>query len=203
MKTFKVILASIAIAIAAIPAQAGGLFKFGPKVGLTVNEFHFNSSTFDSSNKTGWTAGLMTEFKVPVIGIGADLSAMYVRRNSEFLIQNNINKDNRDYIEIPLNLRYNFSFPVVSKVVVPYLAVGPSVSVLTSKKDIIDGYRNKSVDWALNFGVGVQLVSHLDISARYGLGLTKALSYTGVATGQGAGIQGKNRYWTVSLAYLF
>lgn len=190
----------LAILMGASAAQAGGLFKFGPKVGMTVNSLHFNDKLFDSSNKAGWTAGLMTEFRVPVIGVGADLSLMYVRRNSQFMVQNEIGKDNRDYIEIPLNLRYNFSIPVVSNVLSPYLAVGPSVSVLTSRKSYED-FKNKSVDWALNFGIGVQLLNHIDVNARYGLGLTKAMKE--ITDGGEAGIQGKNRYWTVSVAYLF
>ncbi|MDE6067317.1 MAG: porin family protein [Duncaniella sp.] len=202
MKQIKLILALFAILMGASAAQAGGLFKFGPKVGLTVNEMHFNNKLLDSDNKAGWTAGLMTEFRVPVIGIGADLSAMYVRRNTRFLDQNGISdKNNRDYIEIPLNLRYNFGLPVVGKFLTPYLAVGPSVSVLTSRKSFED-FRNKSVDWALNFGIGVQLINHIDVSARYGLGLTKAVNAFTDMDGK-AGIQGKNRYWTVSVAYLF
>jgi len=202
MKHIKIALAMLAILMGASAAQAGGLFKFGPKVGMTVNSLHFNNDLFDSSNKAGWTAGLMTEFRVPVVGIGADLSLMYVRRNSQFMVQNEItDRNNRDYIEIPLNLRYNFSLPVVNKVLVPYLAVGPSVSVLTSKKSYED-FKNKSVDWALNFGIGVQLINHIDINARYGLGLTKAIN-TFSDNNQNAGIEGKNRYWTVSVAYLF
>lgn len=202
MKHIKIALAMLAILMGASAAQAGGLFKFGPKVGMTVNSLHFNNELFDSSNKAGWTAGLMTEFRIPVVGIGADLSLMYVRRNSQFMVQNEItDRNNRDYIEIPLNLRYNFSLPVVNKVLVPYLAVGPSVSVLTSKKSYED-FKNKSVDWALNFGIGVQLINHIDINARYGLGLTKAIN-TFSDNNQNAGIEGKNRYWTVSVAYLF
>ena len=201
MKHIRIAIAMLAIMLGASAAQAGGLFKFGPKVGLTVNALLFNNYLFDSSNQTGWTAVLMTEFKVPVIGIGADLSLMYVRRNSEYMYQNNLSKDNRDYIEIPLNLRYNFSLPVVSKVLVPYIGVGPSVSVLTSGKTY-ENFRNKSVDWALNFGIGVQLLSRLDVNARYGLGLTKAVNTVSSSTSE-AGIEGKNRYWTVSVAYLF
>lgn len=200
MKLLKVLLLSlIMIAGAAVPAQAQ--FKFGPKVGLTVNDLHFNKSVVDADNQTGWTAGLMTEFTVPVIGLGFDLSAMYVRRNAQFLQEQNLTKDNRDYIEIPLNLKYKFSLPVVSKILVPYLGVGPSVSFLTSRKSVENAYRNKSVDWALNFGFGVQLFSHLDVNARYGLGLTKAIN--SFSDNGNAGIEGKNRYWTISLAYLF
>lgn len=204
MKRIKLIFALFAILMGtSTAANAGGLFKFGPKVGMTVNQLHFSKDVLDSNNKTGWTAGLMTEFRVPVIGIGADLSVMYVRRNSRFLRENNIpEKNNRDYIEIPLNLRYNFGLPVVGKFLTPYLAVGPSVSVLTSKKALED-LRNKSVDWAVNFGVGVQFINHIDVSARYGLGLTKAVKEFTNIGGQAAGIEGKNRYWTISVAYLF
>ena len=198
MKSLKLLVAAVAIAASAFTASAGDIFKFGPKVGMTVNSMHFNSDLLDGKNRAGWTAGVMTEFKVPVIGIGADLSLMYVRRNARFMAEHEIASNNRDYIEIPLNLRYNFSFPVVSRVAVPYLAVGPSMSVLTSRKSF-DDFKNKSVDWALNFGIGCQLLSHLDVSARYGLGLTKAVR----GLDADSQISGKNRYWTVSVAYLF
>ncbi len=208
MKAIKtLILVAVMAVFGSVSAQAGGMFKFGPRVGLTVNEMHFDKSAFDAKNRTGWTAGLMTEFRVPVIGIGFDLSAMYVRRNSSFMAQNNLTKNDRDYIEIPLNLRYNLSLPAINNIVTPYLAVGPSVSFLTSKKAIDEAYKNKEVDWALNFGIGVQLVKHLDVSARYGLGLTntmKTINKLGGDLPVGAtAIKGKNRYWTISAAWLF
>ncbi len=201
MKAIKVIFMALILIVGASSMPAQAQFKFGPKVGLTVNSMHFDKSVIDAANQTGWTAGVMTEFTVPVIGLGFDLSAMYVRRNTKFLTENNLTKDNRDYIEIPLNLKYKFSLPVVSKLLVPYLAVGPSVSFLTSRQHIENAYKNKSVDWAVNFGFGVQLFSHLDVNARYGLGLTKAVNMFNSA--EAAGIEGKNRYWTISLAYLF
>ncbi|MCM1075731.1 MAG: porin family protein [Bacteroides sp.] len=201
MKSIKALLLTLVMVIGASTIPANAQFKFGPKVGITVNDMHFNKSVVDADNQTGWTAGLMGEFTVPVIGISADLSAMYVRRNTKFLVENGLTKDNRDYIEIPLNIKYKFSLPIVSRLLVPYLGVGPSVSFLTSRRSIENAYKNKSVDWALNFGFGVQVLSHLDINARYGLGLTKAIS-TFSDTNKG-GIEGKNRYWTISLAYLF
>ena len=194
MKSFKLLVAAVALSVSALTANAGDIFKIGPKVGMTVNSMHLNNELIDANNRTGWTAGVMTAFKVPVIGIGADLSMMYVRRNTRFMSSTDNISNNRDYIEIPLNLRYNFPVPVVN----PYLAVGPSMSVLTSKKSF-DDFKNKSVDWAINFGFGCQLLSHLDVSARYGLGITKAIR----GLDANSQISGKNRYWTVSVAYLF
>ena len=97
----------LAFIVSATTFTADAQFRFGPKVGLTVNDMHFNKSVLDSDNQTGWTAGVMGEFTIPVIGISADLSAMYVRRNAKFLAEQEISKDNRSYIELPLNFRYN------------------------------------------------------------------------------------------------
>lgn len=202
MKSIKAIMLVLAVIVSAATFTADAQFRFGPKVGLTVNDMHFNKSVIDADNQTGWTAGVMGEFTVPVIGISADLSAMYVRRNTKFLAEQKIPKDNRDYIELPLNIRYNFSIPVVNRVVLPYIGVGPSVSFLTSRKNIKDAYSNKSVDWALNFGFGLRFLNHIDLNARYGLGLTKAVHAVS-SDAEAAGIEGKNRYWTITAAYLF
>ncbi len=201
MKSVKVLLLMVVMILGASAMPAQAQFKYGPRVGLTINDLHFNKDVVNADNQTGWTAGLMGEFTVPVIGIGGDISAMYVRRNSKFMEENNISKDNRDYIEIPLNLKYKLALPVISKLAVPYSGVGPSVSFLTSRRNVEQAYKNKSVDWAVNFGFGVQLLSHLDINARYGLGLTKAI--TTFSDANKAGIEGKNRYWTITVGYLF
>ena len=78
---------------------------------------------------------------------------------------------------------------------------GPSFAFLCSKKAITDAYKNKSVDIAWNFGLGVQLFSHLQIGASYGLGMTNVVEK--VSSYQGTEIDGKNNYWTVTAAWLF
>lgn len=199
MKTIKVLIVMAIVAIASVPAQAQ--FKFGPKVGLTVNELHFNSSTFNSDNRAGFTAGAMLEFTMPVAGWGFDASVMYVRRNTQWLENNNVTKDNRDYIDIPINLKWKINIPLINNIVRPYLATGPSFSFLTSRKSMAGAYNNRKFDTAWNFGFGLELFKHVQVGASYGLGMTKALKTVG-ATGS-AGVSGRNRYWTVTAAYLF
>ena len=65
--------------------QIRSQFRIGPRVGVAVNDLHFNKSVFDGDNRAGFTAGVMTEFTVPVIGLGFDLSAMYVRRSAKWM----------------------------------------------------------------------------------------------------------------------
>ena len=172
MKSIKTLLLALAIVIA-IPASAQ--FRWGVRLGTEVNSMRLDKSVFNNENRAGFTGGLMCEFTVPIIGVGFDLSAMYVHRVSNSTVTTSNADDaalvessrfkNRDYIEIPLNLKYKLSLPVVSKILVPYVTTGPSFSVLTSKRAITEAYKNKALDVAWNFGLGLQFFNHLQVSA--------------------------------------
>lgn len=166
---------------------------------------------FSSDNRAGFTGGLTLEVMLPVANLGFDISAMYVHRSSDVLDMEDrdettgayaVEKNNRDYIEIPLNLKYKIGLPIVGRIVTPYVFTGPSFAFLTSKKAINDAMRNKTFDVAWNFGVGLQLINKIQIGASYGLGMTKAVKAFDSDV-DGANIDGKNRYWTVTAAYFF
>lgn len=203
MKALKVIFMAVVMVLGASSAMtANAQFHFGVKAGVNINSLHLNKSALDSDNQAGFTGGLMAEFTVPIIGVGADLSAMYVRRTAKFAKENNIPTDKRDYIEIPLNIKWKIGVPVISKFVTPFITTGPSVSFLTSRK-FKETYENKTCDWAWNAGVGLEIMSKVQIHASYGIGLTKAVKMLNVVDTESAGINGKNRYWTVTAAYIF
>lgn len=199
----KLFISFLVVAAAVIgssfPAQAQ--LRFGLKAGVAVNSLHFSSSTFDAENRAGFTGGAMLEFTLPATGLGLDLSAMYVRRNSQWLDENGLTRDNRDYIDIPLNLKWKISIPVINNIIRPYLTTGPDFAILTSRRSVEDAYRNRKFDTSWNFGFGAELFRHLQVGASYGIGITKALKTIG-ATGT-SGINGHNRYWTVTAAWLF
>ena len=195
------------ILVAAVPAQAR--FRIGPRLGTEVNSMRFDKSLFDNENRAGFTGGLQAEFMIPMVGFGFDASVMYVHRvNNATIDTNGTNgtattpqiKD-KDYIEIPVNLKYKIGLPVIGKIITPYVFTGPSFAFLTSRKAINEAWKNKSTSVAWNFGFGVQLLGHLQVGASYGLGMTKAFEKIGAV--DGVDIQGKNRYWTVTAAYLF
>lgn len=201
---FAVVMVAVAAIVAAVPSQAQ--FKFGLKAGAAINSLKFSNSdelksSFSKDNRAGFVGGAMIEFTVPVIGLGFDLSALYVHRETKS-VDEDFDNIKRDYIDIPINLKYKLSIPVINKVVKPFITTGPSFAFLTSKKAIEDAYKNKSVDIAWNFGFGLELLSHVQVAASYGLGLTNTLKAVGV-TDNSEKINGKNRYWTVTAAYLF
>lgn len=191
---------------AALPAQAQ--LKFGPKIGMTVNSLHFNESVFDSDNRSGFTGGVMLQFIAPVVNLGFDASVMYVRRNLDATIEENGASDrivsHRDYIEIPINLKYMIGLPAIGKIVSPFVTTGPSFAFLTSGTGINEAFKNKTFDVAWNFGFGLEIVQKVQVAASYGLGLSNSVvdRLSGGALNN-IDIDGKTRCWTITAAYLF
>ncbi|MEG0011369.1 MAG: porin family protein [Muribaculaceae bacterium] len=203
MKEFKrlMIVACLAI-MAVLPATAQ--FSFGPKVGIAVNDLKFNQEIINKDNRAGFTGGLTAELMIPVLNLGFDISAMYVHRSATISIKDFGDKSvaNRDYIELPINLKWKIGLPLIGKIITPYIFTGPSFSFLVSKKSMNEFFENKSCDIAWNFGAGIQLFKKVQIGASYGLGMTNTLKFIG-KDDHGYKIEGKNSYWTITTAYLF
>ncbi|MDE7413818.1 MAG: PorT family protein [Muribaculaceae bacterium] len=218
MKKLKFTLVMALVAIFGC-SQANAFLRFGVKAGLNVDKVHFSKSnwneTFNDDNRCGWTAGVTTEFTVPVIGIGMDLSLMYARMNSEspFIDGDGVvtsNKSAKNFLEIPLNLKYKLSLPAINRIVIPYIFTGPDLALkLGGKKD---GYlQTKTAQWGWNLGLGVELIKHLQIGAGYTFGINNIVKFADkTIPGFPAGLPSptddvkiKNNYWTVTAAWMF
>ena len=203
MKKTIFFLALVATLFLAIPANAQ--FKFGPKVGVNISSLSLGgdpADNFKSSNITSFTGGLMAEFMVPVIGVGVDASVMYSRKGSDLknLVDNSTEKQHTDYVEIPINLKYKFSLPVVGSVMAPFIYAGPSFAFRVGD-NFAEQYKAKSFETAINVGVGVELFNHLQIAGQYGWGLGKTMEVESDVFK--SALNGKSRAWTVTAAYLF
>ena len=211
MKKIKAALVSAIMLCAALvagvqSASAGGPFRFGVKAGVNVNEMKFNESAFDASNRSGFTGGVTLQFVAPILNIGVDASVMYTHRQNRIYFTEDGETEgitsNSDYIEIPVNFRWNISVPLISKVVTPYLFTGPDFSFLMSNKNVKNAWNNRTFDLGWNFGLGLRFVDHLEIGASYGLGITNSASADNALYGKNLA-DGKNRFWTITAAWLF
>lgn len=209
MKSLKRIFVAVALFVG-LTMPAAAQFSIGPKVGLTVNDMKLDKDVFDTKNRTGFTAGVMCEFTLPILNLGFDASVMYVKRTADVVGKPTIDggvvtsqeyEIGGDYIEIPINLKWKIGLPVVGKVLSPYIFTGPSFAFLTSKKAITEAYKNKSVDINWNIGLGLQFFSKLQVGASYGLGINKAVEKVGNVETL-TDINRKNG-WTVTAAWLF
>lgn len=204
MKKLKRILAVMAIALglAAPTASAMGPLKFGVKVGTEINSLKFNEDAFKSDNRAGFTGGVMLQFVAPIINLGFDASVMYTHRSLHMYMAEDKTQSQHigsDFIEIPINLKYQIGIPVIGKFVSPFITTGPDFSFLVSKKTVKD-MKQKNYDLAWNFGIGLSFVDKVQVAASYGLGITNNASADKNTT---ALYDSKNRFWTVTLAYLF
>lgn len=207
-----------AMLLATPAAQAAG-FKFGPKVGLNVNKFSMDNSTLNKGNRCGFSAGVGAQFTVPLIGVGADVSVMYTRRNTEIktpsVIDNAthqvvgggvIEKTHYDYISVPVHLMYKLELPAVSRIVAPYVLTGPDFSFRVSK-NLLSDIQSKKCNVGWDFGIGVELIKHLQIGATYTLGMNKAIKYVNYAHDTGFSdeepVKGNTNGWTISAAWMF
>ncbi len=203
MKKSIFCVALVAAMFLAIPANAQ--FKFGPKVGMNISTLSLGgdlSKTFKSENITSFTGGLMAEFMVPVIGVGLDASVMYTRKGSTLKeVTTGASKNQHtDYVEIPINLKYKFSLPVVGSVLAPFVYAGPSFGFKVGD-NFEDQYKDKSFETAINVGIGVELFNHLQIAGQYGWGLGKTMELDSNVLN--TALNGKSRAWTITAAYLF
>lgn len=200
MKIYKKIILTLLVAFCGM-GIANAQLRFGVKAGLNLNSLHLSNleKNFNDDNKCGYTLGVMTEFQVPVIGLCFDLSAMYTRMNSEIdAPEGEKVAYNKNFLEIPLNLKYKFGLPVISSVFTPYLFTGPSFAFKLDK-NTGDALKTKSCQVAWNVGLGFELIRHLQISGSYGFGINNIADHW--VNTEDAKV--KNNYWTVTAAWLF
>lgn len=208
MKAIKRILVALAVIILGC-GVASAQFKYGVKAGMLVNNLNFKGGQYGDKysffdNSCGWTAGVMTEFTVPVIGLTFDAGLMYARMNN-VVEDENVNKGDGDiygknFLEIPINLKYKFNIPAVASIIKPYFYTGPNIAFRLDKKVKTTEMESNVCQVAWNIGLGVELINHLQVSASYGFGINNVVKYIGV---NAEDLKARNNYWTIGAAWLF
>lgn len=197
-KSFLYSLLAAAMAVISIQPVAAQV-RFGVRGGITLGEMRFDRDIIDSDNRVGWCGGVLLDFNIPVVGLGAEVSAMYTHRNNRMTDHERVYK--RDYIDIPVYARYRLSLPSLQRVFAPMVFTGPSFSVLFSE-NAPSNYKNKKTYLSWDVGAGVDLFNRLRLTATYGIGMSKAMEYVD-SEYQGDKVSGKDRYWTLNAALLF
>jgi hypothetical protein len=177
-------------------------FKYGLKAGLNLSTVSFSGNgteDLEAENFTGFQVGPTIELMIPVVNFGIDASLLYSQQG--FKVKG-IEKDYKtNTLEVPVNLKYKIS---ALDVVGVYIAAGPYAGFKLSD-DLIEGAKSKSFSAGLNFGLGVELLGHLQIGANYKLGLTDDYSHISWTDAAENVLDNKARQkgWTISAAYLF
>lgn len=192
----------VAALLTSFSAQAKTGFGIGPKVGVSISKLSLTGDdvikkNFDSDNRAGFTVGLQAEYIAPVLGIGADISLMYMYQSTKVEDE----KVSGNFFEIPLHAKYQISLPAVESIVAPYIYTGPSVAFKLGGKDSYG--HTKSTQWGWDLGVGLTLIKHLQIGAGYTFGINNIAKKFDFVENAANDIKLKNNYWTVTAAWMF
>lgn len=165
MKKFFAIIAIMAISLGA-NAQAK-LFSYGVEGGLNFNKLSFSSDFFNSSSRTGFFVGPKVKMNLPLLGFGLDAAALYsLNRADGYALDGKTLSKNLSYIQIPLNLRYDFSLSILGV----YIATGPQYNACISSTENMEWARmNNSSTWSWNFGAGIELFTHIQLGLTYSM----------------------------------
>lgn len=158
----KILLSAAAIMAFGFASQAQDI-KFGAKAGLNIADFGGDAET--DGSRTGFHVGAVAEFKLTEqFSIQPEL--LYSMQGAS-VKEGDMDEDYKlDYLNVPIMAKY-YLFEGFS------IQAGPQVGFLMSAKygdtDVKDYF--KSIDFALNGGVGYELPLGVFFQARYSAGL--------------------------------
>ena len=205
MKKIGIVLAFVAAWLWAVPANAQ--FNWGLEAGVNMSKVSVkgDGGLFDSSNRTGWFVGPKAQVIMPVIGLGLDGAILYSQKYMKLEAEGESSPNkSMPYLEIPINIRYNYGF---SSLVGIYVATGPQYDWYLGSRNLTFGESFSKLErstFSWNVGVGVNLLSHLQVGLTYNI----AMGQTGEIEIEDVGgalkkCDLKNNTWQVRLAYLF
>ena len=207
MKKIFMLLAMIVTMTAANNASAQ--IKFGLKGGVNVTDMSLNSSVFDASNRTGFFVGPTIKVQLPLVGLGIDASALYDQREAKIKVGNTTTKETlrSQAINVPINLRYGWGLSSMANI---FLFAGPQFGFNVGDKDqkITENstWSVKNSNFSLNFGAGVTLLSHLQLTANYNVvcGKTSDATITeGIEQLTNKEVRSRANAWQIALADYF
>lgn len=200
MKLKKIFTALALLLSFAWATPASAELKFGVVGGLNLSKMSFSGSDkslLSSDNRCGWYIGPKAQFTLPIIGLGLDASIQYSQRRLNVDAQDNGESQTYKSIEVPINVRYDLGLGSMASV---YIATGPQFGFNCDKSIFRDaGISVKDANVTWNVGVGVTLLSHLQVGAGYNFAVGKWAE----SKDPDYDLNVKANTWQVQVAYLF
>lgn len=189
-----------------ITLTANAQWNFGLKGGVSLSDMSFNNELLSSNNRTGFFIGPTMKYTPLIMGFGFDASVFYD--------EHNVNVDYSGYdiltlrqkqIALPVNLTFSIGIGTFASV---FVSAGPQVGFNISNENdpsLVEKnleWRWKTSNLSANFGGGVIVLNHFQLSANYNLGLGKTGEFE-IDKLSEAKANDKLHSWQIALAYYF
>ncbi len=192
----KRIFATLLLAIAlAMPSEAQ--VKFGLKGGLNLTNMSVSDIDAAVSSKSGFFVGPTIKFTLPIVGLGMDAAVVYDQREGK--LEDSDEKFKQQSVQIPIHARWSFGLGSMANI---FLFAGPQFGFNvgdTEEKYNISDWSVKTANISGDVGLGVTLLSHLQVSGSYNFALSKSAEVT--VNGKTGKV--KNNAWQIAVAYYF
>lgn len=178
----KLLVSFILVAAFAITSEAQ--FRFGVKGGINFSKFSTSIEELESS-ATAWQVGLVSQFKIPIVGLGIQPELLYTISKGE--------DSSISYFQLPINLRWQ---PLPIPLVKPVILAGPYFGYAVNFSGFKDGIKDniKKFDWGIGLGLGVEIWK-FQVAGRYSWGLQDISKVSEFDI--------KNNVFSLSAAYFF
>lgn len=116
-----------------------------------------------------------------------------------------------DFVEVPINLKYRLSIPIVSKIIKPMAYTGPTLAFKVSDDQSVIKTKNLQLGWNVGFGVELLENMQLGVTKSFGINnyidnsetLKNLVDQSSQVVNYVDNIKAKQDYWTVAFTYFF
>lgn len=186
-------------------STASAQLKFGLKAGFDVSENKINKDILNARNRLGFQVGPTVQFGIPLIGLGVESGLLYGFKKYDVKDDEYGDVSNYNYLMVPLHLKKSFSLLGTLGVYAkggPYAEFKLGGGDFKFNSDAIDKIKSKNFGVGLNFGIGVNIFSKLEVGMDYRFKLTDNYEDYDAEIGDVFKTK-KDKTWNVNLTYLF
>lgn len=168
-------------------AEAGAQLRYGLRLGGDFAKATLGGDLGAGAyvdNGSGFSGGLALEYQFRKCGFAPDIAVLYTRYDARLRLSDSGPLDfGRDFIEIPLRLKWKFLLPPTKDLVAAMIYTGPSLLVRCGHDDGVslgaaDQHRfaTKRLQPGWDLGVGFDIINFIQLTAGYRFGLGNAAS---------------------------
>ncbi len=197
-KLYFLFVSIMLLGITTVKAQNSEHFRFGVKAGVNVSKVSLESDAFKADNRLGYFVGPIMYMKLPIPGLGLNLSALYSHQEAK--VSDSSVKHNT--LDIPLNVRYALPLTEDSNI---FVEAGPQIAFTLGDKAFKEvEYFGKFKDSALSANIGFGFsIDHMQAVIGYNIPLGKTGDFNSQYFEKVFHTTCKEKRWQVSLAYFF
>ncbi len=182
-------------------------FRWGPNVGININNYYWKQPLLKSDYRCGVNAGVLGELMIPGIGFGIDMGLNYNMHSGSvdlgsYPVWSNDGYKDMNFtlhtIQIPVHLRFKWTrMNGVEQYVAPFAFVGPVFS-FTAAQTKCAAIVHPAGCVGLQFGLGGEFIEHIQLSCSYQWGVTYELRTVKLDN-----LSARSSSWNINIAYLF